>query len=192
MVRQRDAARSRRPLRLGGGAQIFESEVVADMRTEELESRVTGDVSMTLHLFNSIVPSLVRGAVTMVRQASELYQRRDAVDLLAVLRPTVVGVLSELGNEARLRLVEERQYVQVGSHVALLGGPRRCTEAARVQDQRTTAEMARVVSNIVDGLPEVQGRRAAAARRPRAAHARLRSQQLAAPPAGPAGCGVEA
>jgi len=39
-----------------------------DVRTDQLESRVFSDISMTLHLFNYTLPSILRGSFAFVRQ----------------------------------------------------------------------------------------------------------------------------
>jgi hypothetical protein len=47
----------------------------APVRAEDVEAHIFSDVSMTLHLFNSIIPSAIRGAVTFVRQVRRRLRR---------------------------------------------------------------------------------------------------------------------
>lgn len=69
--------------------EIFGEEV----RTEQLEVHVFNDITETLQLFNSTIPSIVRGAYSFIFQAWDLYQAKLNIDILAILRPTLVGAI---------------------------------------------------------------------------------------------------
>lgn len=103
--------------------------------TEELETRVLSDLHLTLHFFNFILPAFVRGIVDLAWQLNSLYGQRHELELVTLLRPSVVGFFGEMFNELRLRLVEEKQVLA---------------------EQNISADMSRIVCNMVDGLAEVQ------------------------------------
>lgn len=105
------------------------------IRTEELENRVFKDISESLHLFNFTIPSIVRNSFTLVGQAYSLYQVRKKIDALTILRPTIVGMVGEAVELMRYKTIETEQMLE---------------------QQRTNQEMSRIVSNIVDGLSDVQ------------------------------------
>jgi hypothetical protein len=46
-------------------------------------------------------------------QAADLFQQRYRIDFLAILRPTVVGLISEIIHEVQSRVVDEKQLLQV-------------------------------------------------------------------------------
>lgn len=105
------------------------------VRTDQLEQIVFNDISETLNLFNTTLPSLMRGAYTLVGSAHDLWLNRDAFDVLAILRPSLVGLTSECVN-----FVREKYLL----------------DAQTLQQQRNASAASRVVTNIVDGLAEIQ------------------------------------
>ena len=111
--------------------EVFGEEV----RTDQLESRVFSDISETLQLFNSTIPSILRGTYTFILQSHDLYGQRASIDILSILRPSIVGLVDEFINFAREKYLIEAQTVMM---------------------QRNAMQMSRVVSNIVDGLSEIQ------------------------------------
>ena len=106
-----------------------------EVRTEQLEAHVFNDINETLNLFNNTLPSMLRGSYTLALSSYELYQNKEAFDVLAILRPSIVGLVSECVNWARDKYIVDAQTVMM---------------------QRNASEMSRVVSNIVDGLAEIQ------------------------------------
>jgi len=52
-------------------------------------------------------------SVVGTAQAAELHSQRSRIDMLAILRPTVVGIISEVIHEVRSRVVDEQQLLQV-------------------------------------------------------------------------------
>ena len=80
---------------LGSLQERYMSIFGEEVRTEQLESHVFNDINETLNLFNTTIPSMMRGAYTLALSAHELYQNKDAFDVLAIVRPSVVGLVSE-------------------------------------------------------------------------------------------------
>jgi ABC-type multidrug transport system fused ATPase/permease subunit len=111
--------------------EVFGEEV----RTEQLEMHVFNDISETLNLFNTTIPSLLRGAYTLVGSSHDLWLNREAFDVLAILRPSIVGLTSEAVNYVREKMI---------------------VDAQTLQQQKNASAMSRVVTNIVDGLAEIQ------------------------------------
>ena len=105
------------------------------LRTEQLEVFVFNDINETLHLFNSTIPSIFRSTYTLLLSTSDLWGQRSSIDVLSILRPSIVGFTSELLNLVRDRLVLDPQTVAL---------------------QRNANESSRLISNIVDGLSEIQ------------------------------------
>jgi ABC-type multidrug transport system fused ATPase/permease subunit len=106
-----------------------------EVRPDQLESRVFDDISLTLHLFNWIIPTTIRTGFTLLGQIRDLYNDRSSLDFLAVARPALVSIINEIIEEVRLRYIEQHQGQQQIKH---------------------RSDMTRLVSNIVDGLSEVQ------------------------------------
>ncbi len=48
-------------------------------------------------------------------QAYELFNQRSNIEFLAVLRPAVIGLLSEIVRELQLKVIDEQQMIQVAS-----------------------------------------------------------------------------
>ena len=107
----------------------------AVVRTEQLEVLVFNDINETLQLFNSTIPHLFRSTYTLLLSTSDLWQQRSAIDVLSILRPSIVGFSSELLNLLRDRLVLDPQSVAL---------------------QRVANEQSTFIANLVDGLSEVQ------------------------------------
>jgi hypothetical protein len=105
------------------------------VRVDQLEGRVVTDISETLHLFNGLIPDILRGLFAWTAQARELYNNRAQIDFLSVARPTLVGLAGEAADLLRERF---------------------CSDVQEERQIRTNNEMAVVVSNIVDGLAEIQ------------------------------------
>ena len=120
---------------IGALQERYRSLFGEDVRTEQLEARVYGDISMALYLFNHIVPSTIRTGFTFVRQARDLYLRRQDIHMLGVLRPTVVMIVTEVIEELRRQFIDVRQLER---------------------ETATRSQMTRVVTNIVDGLSDIQ------------------------------------
>ena len=97
--------------------------------------QVFNDISETLNLFNTTIPSLLRGAYTLVGSSHDLWLNREAFDVLAILRPSIVGMTSEAVNYVREKMI---------------------VDAQTIQQQKNASAMSRVVTNIVDGLAEIQ------------------------------------
>ena len=105
------------------------------LRTELLESVVFNDINDTLTLFNSTLPSLMRSGYTLVLSSMDLYRARDRIDILSLLRPSILGVVTESLNLLHSSYILDRQSLQL---------------------QRNAIDSSRLLSNIVDGLPEIQ------------------------------------
>ena len=88
---------------LGSLQQRYFDVFGEEVRTEQLEMHVFNDISETLNLFNTTIPSLMRGAYTLVGSSHDLWLNRDAFDFLAILRPSIVGMTSEAVNYVRER-----------------------------------------------------------------------------------------
>jgi ABC-type multidrug transport system fused ATPase/permease subunit len=106
-----------------------------EIRAEQLEAVVFNDINETLNLFNQIIPSIIRGSYTFIAQCTQLWAIRDSIDILAIVRPTLLGLIGESINLSRERLILDQQSLEL---------------------QRNQSAMSRVVSNIVDGLAEIQ------------------------------------
>ncbi len=120
---------------LGSLQQRYQDVFGSEVRTDQLEAHVFNDINETLNLFNNTLPSMVRGAYTLTVSAAELYQNRDAFDVLSLIRPSVVGLVGESVNWLREKYIVDAQTLAM---------------------QRNASAMSRVVSNIVDGLAGVQ------------------------------------
>ena len=105
------------------------------LRTELLETVVFNDINDTLTLFNSTLPSLMRSAYTLVLSSMDLYRARDSIDVLSILRPSILGLASESLNLLHSTYILDRQSLQL---------------------QRNAIDSSRLLSNIVDGLAEIQ------------------------------------
>ena len=105
------------------------------IRTELLETVVFNDINDTLTLFNSTLPSLVRSGYTLVLSSMDLYYARDRIDILSILRPSILGVVTESLNVLHSTYVLDRQSLQL---------------------QLNALSSSRLLSNIVDGLAEIQ------------------------------------
>ena len=105
------------------------------LRTEQLEVFVFNDINETLHLFNATIPGLFRSSYTLLLSARELWLQRASIDMLSILRPSIVGFSSELLNVLRERLLLDPQSLAL---------------------QRNANESSRLISVIVDGLSEIQ------------------------------------
>ena len=105
------------------------------IQTELLEMFVMNDINETLQLFNTTIPTLIRNGYTLLFSSMELYAQRAHIDLLSIVRPTVIGIMGESLNLIRDRWVTEPQTLQL---------------------QMTYNNSHRIVSNIVDGLSEIQ------------------------------------
>ena len=116
-------------------AAMFGGEKSVGVRTDRLELLVFTDIHETLQLFNSTIPHLFRSTYTLLLSTSDLWQQRAAIDVLSILRPSIVGFSSELLNLLRDRLLLDPQTVAL---------------------QRNANEHSTFISNIVDGLSEVQ------------------------------------
>jgi len=120
---------------LGSLQEAYMQQFGEHVRTENLEAHVFNDIHETLNLFNNTLPSMLRGVVTLGVSGHELWQNRAAFDVLAILRPSVVGLMSECVNYVREKWIVDVQTIM---------------------QQRNASAMSRVVSNIVDGLAEIQ------------------------------------
>lgn len=109
--------------------EIFNEEVRADA----LEARVLSDISDTLHLFNFLIPNILRGAWTLFVSARELYAQRARIDAPSLLRPTVVGLLNELVAWARTRYVTDTQVRRRAMRCAAVRCDAMRCNAARVR-----------------------------------------------------------
>ena len=116
-------------------AALFGGEKSVGVRTDQLEVLVFNDINETLQLFNNTIPHLFRSSYILLLSTRELWQQRAVIDVLSILRPSIVGFSSELLNLARDRLVLDPQSVAL---------------------QRNANEHSTLLSNIVDGLSEVQ------------------------------------
>ena len=105
------------------------------LRTELLESVVFNDINDTLTLFNSTLPSLMRSAYTLLLSSMDLYRARDRIDVLSILRPSILGLVTESLNVLHSTYILDRQSLQL---------------------QRNAIDSSRLLSNIVDGLAEIQ------------------------------------
>jgi ABC-type multidrug transport system fused ATPase/permease subunit len=120
---------------LGSLQQRYQNVFGSEVRTDQLEAHVFNDINETLNLFNTTLPSMMRGAYTLAISAHELYTNRDAFDVLSLIRPSIVGLVGESVNWMREKYIVDAQTIAM---------------------QRNASAMSRVVSNIVDGLAEVQ------------------------------------
>ena len=105
------------------------------LRTELLETVVFNDINDTLTLFNSTLPSLMRSAYTLILSSADLYRARDRIDILSILRPSILGLVTESLNLLHSNYILDRQSLQL---------------------QRNAIDSSRLLSNMVDGLPEIQ------------------------------------
>ena len=105
------------------------------LRTEQLEVLVFNDIHETLLLFNSTLPSIFRSTYTLLLSTADLWAQRKSIDVLSILRPSLVGFTSEALNLLRDRVLLDPQTVAL---------------------QRVANESSRLISNIVDGLSEIQ------------------------------------
>jgi hypothetical protein len=55
----------------------------------DIERRISVDIQSTLNLFSFTIPNLFSNFYTILREGSELYERRDQIDILAILRPII-------------------------------------------------------------------------------------------------------
>eukprot|EP01080_Neovahlkampfia_damariscottae_P000096 gene96-4345_t len=55
----------------------------------DIERRISIDIQSTLNLFSFTVPNLVSNFYTILREGSELYERREQIDMLAIARPMI-------------------------------------------------------------------------------------------------------
>eukprot|EP00742_Colponemidia_sp_Colp-10_P005259 GILJ01005618.1.p1 GENE.GILJ01005618.1~~GILJ01005618.1.p1 ORF type:complete len:996 (-),score=124.65 GILJ01005618.1:18-3005(-) len=101
----------------------------------DLESRIFSDISQTLQLFNFTLPSILNGFYTLVKDGLELYQNRNEVDALAVLRPFITVFLSHIFEWLRDLKFERRKELTI---------------------RKTNWEMSRLMTNVVGGLHEIQ------------------------------------
>ena len=127
-------------LLFGTGGMDGSSTSVADrgqggLRTELLEAVVFNDINDTLTLFNSTLPSLLRSGYTLVLSSLDLYRARDRIDVLSILRPSILGLATESLNLLHSTYILDRQAWQL---------------------QRNALDSSRLLSNIVDGLAEIQ------------------------------------
>lgn len=106
-----------------------------EVNTEKLENQLFADISETLNLFTFTFPNIVRALYTFWLNALDLWNRRHSIDLLAITRPALVGLFDEILNTIRRRVYVERQTLAM---------------------QSTNRAMSHVVSNIIDGLAELQ------------------------------------
>jgi len=105
-----------------------------EVRPDILENRMMQDISDTLNLVNFLIPNIIRGTYAFVQAARDVL-KQDRLDILLLLRPTVIGILHELFVQIRQRFVSEPQLVAL---------------------QTTEIAMNRVVGGIIEGLPDVQ------------------------------------
>ena len=119
---------SRYALSFGGGDSAL-------LRTDALEAAVFADMNDTLQLFNSTLPAVFRSAYSLSLSGSELYRQRSSIHLLSILRPSVIALASEAVSLLHSRLVLDSQSLLL---------------------LRNASAGSRLVSNIVDGLGEIQ------------------------------------
>jgi hypothetical protein len=98
------------------------------VRTEQLEARVFDDINETLHLFNHVIPTIARGVYAFAMQCVELYAQRANIDLLSIVRPTVVGVCGEVVNLGFSRVIDDQQLITL--QVPSASGRTECTAIA--------------------------------------------------------------
>eukprot|EP00467_Chlorarachnion_reptans_P007762 CAMPEP_0114493946 /NCGR_PEP_ID=MMETSP0109-20121206/4382_1 /TAXON_ID=29199 /ORGANISM="Chlorarachnion reptans, Strain CCCM449" /LENGTH=797 /DNA_ID=CAMNT_0001670935 /DNA_START=30 /DNA_END=2423 /DNA_ORIENTATION=- len=120
---------------IGAVESRYETVFGETVRAEDMEEHVFRDVSDTVILFEVTIPSIIRGAAELLRETYELYTQRNKIDLVALFRPFALNAALESINLARWRFIGEKQ------------------EQERI---RNRLRMAKAVSNICEGLADVQ------------------------------------
>lgn len=105
------------------------------LRTSDLETRISADISQTMSLFNYTIPAMFGAAYSLYRESQDLYANRAHVDPLAVLRPTLFGLGGRLLSWSKYYLFDRQQDY-----------------AMRTNE----SNMTRFVSNALEGLSEIQ------------------------------------
>eukprot|EP00762_Andalucia_godoyi_P007366 ANDGO_01580.mRNA.1 ABC transporter H family member 4 len=69
-----------------------------------LEQKIQGEISSALNLFHYTIPAALSTVYAAFRESVDLWKRRDHVDVLAIVRPSVVQILNALGDFTRRRM----------------------------------------------------------------------------------------
>eukprot|EP00004_Rigifila_ramosa_P001331 TRINITY_DN1126_c0_g1_i1.p1 TRINITY_DN1126_c0_g1~~TRINITY_DN1126_c0_g1_i1.p1 ORF type:complete len:746 (-),score=163.21 TRINITY_DN1126_c0_g1_i1:20-1927(-) len=117
--------------------KLLFSEIWAfeNIKTSDLETKISADISQTMSLFNNHIPSIFGNLYALTVEGQDLYAARDQVDLLAVLRPTLLGLLNRAVSWFQFSYFE-RQEMQ--------------------QQKANASNMSRFVQTSLDGLGEIQ------------------------------------
>lgn len=91
--------------------KILYSEVFAleHFREYDMEHKITTDITSTLNLFSTIIPQFFSTTYAFIRESQELYRKRKNIDVLAILRPTGVGLASRFADWIKFHMVDKKK-----------------------------------------------------------------------------------
>ncbi|CEO96339.1 hypothetical protein PBRA_005010 [Plasmodiophora brassicae] len=74
--------------------RIYKKLYDVDLKNEQIAELIDREINGTIGLVNTTMPAICRGGVALYRQVADLYARRQQVDILAIIRPVVVQIIS--------------------------------------------------------------------------------------------------
>jgi len=83
--------------------------ILGNNNTAALEARVMQDINKTMHLVSFVMPTLAGAVYTLVQESSALFKIRHRIDPLVLLRPVLIGFVSQAAESLKYRVWDKRE-----------------------------------------------------------------------------------
>jgi len=83
-----------------------------NINTENLEEKITNDITETLNFINRYLPSLVSGLYALGIESAMLYRKRYTIDMLAMIYPLIIASVNKLLDIVQKRYLKKKQKIK--------------------------------------------------------------------------------
>ncbi|KAL9651529.1 hypothetical protein ABK040_001475 [Willaertia magna] len=93
--------------------KILFSEVYAfnELQGRELEYRITTEIHNTLRLFSFIIPSILSSIYAIVRESYELYENKNKLDFLIIIRPILSIIIWKIIDWLKIQFTGRKKII---------------------------------------------------------------------------------